>query len=58
MLEIFTIIGLVIVAFVVIFGLTALCGWLSDDDDYTMRWIVSCVIAAGLAAALIITNIH
>lgn len=57
MLEIFTYIGLAIVAFGVIFGLTALCGWLGEDYDHTLRWALSCLIAAGLAAALVMTNI-
>lgn len=57
MLEIFTYIGLAIVAFGVIFGLTALCGWMTDDDDYILRWILSSLIAAGLAVALVMTNV-
>lgn len=58
MLELFTAIGLTIVAFVGIFGLTALCGWMADDDDHTLRWILSSLIAAGLVTALVLTNIH
>lgn len=58
MLEFFAYIGLVILAFGVIFGITALCGWMADDDDSTLCWILSSFIAAGLATALIMTNIH
>lgn len=58
MLEFFTCIGLGVVTFIGVFGITALCGWMANDDDYTYRWILSSVIAAGLATALIMTNIH
>jgi hypothetical protein len=58
MLEFFAYIGLAILAFGVIFGFTALCGWMAEDDDYTLRWILSSLIAAGLATALIMTNIR
>ena len=58
MIECFAYIGLAILTFGVIFGGTALCGWMADDDDRTLRWVLSSLIAAGLATALIMTNIH
>ena len=58
MIECFAYIGLAILAFGVIFGFTALCGWMADDDDCTLRWVLSSSIAAGLTTALIMTNVH
>ena len=58
MVEFFACIGLGLLSFGVIFGLTALCGFMADDDDRTLRWILSCMIAAGLAATLVMTNIR
>ena len=57
MIEIFATVGVAILSFGVIFGLTALCGWMADDDDNTLRWILSCLIAAALVTALAMTNI-
>jgi hypothetical protein len=58
MIGFFTCFGLAIFAFGLIFGLTALCGWMADDHDHMLRWILSSLIAAGLATALIMTNIQ
>lgn len=57
MLTFFTCIGLGIVFFGIIFGLTALMGWMADDDDRTLRWLLSSAIAAALATVLVITNV-
>lgn len=57
MLEFFAYIGLAILSFGVIFGITALCGVLADDDDYTLRWVLSSFIAAALATVLVMAKI-
>ena len=58
MLDFFASVGLGILAFGGIFGLTALCGWMADDDDHTLRWVLTSLIAAALATILVMTNIH
>lgn len=57
MLTSFTRIGLGIVFFGVIFGLTALMGWMAEDYDRTLRWVLSSLMAAALATVLVMTNV-
>lgn len=58
MLEFFAFVGLLLILFGVIFGFTAFIGYISDDDDYAMRWIASSVIAAMSLALYIFTNVN
>ena len=45
MLEVFAFIGMFMIFTGIIFGLSALSGWMTDSDDYSGNWIVSTVLA-------------
>jgi hypothetical protein len=45
MINMFAAFGLGILLFGVIVGITAFIGWIVDDDDNTMRWLVTSLLA-------------
>lgn len=52
-LEFFGFMGLLIMAFGLIIGVTAFIGWVNNDDDGILKWIISSVVAAVSVTALI-----
>lgn len=51
MIEFFSWFGMSIFFTAVIIGVTAFIGWISDDDDYALRWLFTCM-AFGVCLAI------
>lgn len=45
-MEFFTFMGLVIAIFVAITCFTAFLGWLTDEDDHMLHWLMTCMFYA------------
>lgn len=58
MFGLFTGIGLAVIIFVVVFGITWLAGVIAGDDyDCTMRWVITCVVYA-ITTALFVLHLN
>ena len=53
MIEFFAWFGMTIAIFIGITGITALIGWMTDDDDGWMKWIIACALYACTTSVLI-----
>lgn len=54
-MELFTFIGLVIAILAGIIAITAFIGWVSNDDDNTLRWAITC-LAYAVTVTIFIMN--
>lgn len=53
MIEMFTYFGMCVAIAIGIFVITGLMGWMADDDDNTLRWIMTCIFYAITTTILI-----
>lgn len=53
MIECFALFGMCIAIFIGIVGITALIGWINNDDDALLKWLTTCVFYAVTVTLLI-----
>lgn len=59
MIEVFALLGMIMVIFIAVTVFTWLLGWVSGDDyDYTLRWMFTCLFYAITVALFIMKTTH
>lgn len=53
-MEIFTLIGLTLVIGAIIIGFTSVIGWITDDDDHCLKWLIVSLLYAVTLALFIV----
>ena len=56
-MDIFSYIGLCVVILAVTLGVTWVAGWTTDDHDFILSWIMTCILYA-VTVTLLLMEIH